>query len=96
MARQFREFELMCLTDLVPHLSFEKEWIPLYASWLRREHDEHTDLLLVNVWAKHVLKGPDFLDARSVLYRNTEHFPNTLQSELVYAIRHRSLMQMIV
>jgi hypothetical protein len=96
MVRHFREFELMCLTDLVTHLSFEKEWIPLYAAWLKREHDEFADLLLVNVWAKHVLKGSDFLDARSVVYKNTEHLPRTLQSELVYAIRHRRRMQMIV
>ena len=89
MAQQLRLFELLCLTDLAGLISFDDKWKPLYVSWLKRENDEYIDFKIICLWVKKALKRRDFIDVNSVLYKNTEHFPKSVQTSIIYSIQNK-------
>ena len=88
MAVQFREFELMCLSDLARTLNYDDKWKPLYKTWLKKEYSEIINYDIVKIWVRNVLERKHFLDIDSVLYTNTNHFPKNIQKDIIYTIKN--------
>ena len=94
MAAHFREFELMCLSDLAGILDYEVVWKPLYRTWLNEEYHDLINYDLIKIWVKNVVQKKHFMDINSVLYGNTDHFPTHIQKNIIYTIKNKIFVQL--
>jgi len=94
MASQYREFELMCLSDLAGIIDYEVVWKPLYRTWLKGEFYDLLNYDLIKTWARHILEKKHFMDINSILYKNTSIFPRHIQKNIIYTIKDKIFVQL--
>ena len=54
MTDLLRDYEFKCLIDLIPHMNFKKEWLPLYKNWNKLEYYQHINQNIIRNWVKYV------------------------------------------
>ena len=54
MTDLLRDYEFKCLIDLIPHMNFKKEWLPLYKNWNKLEYYQHINQNIISNWVKYV------------------------------------------
>lgn len=90
MTNLLRQFELDCLTQLVPFIDIEKEWIPLYREWLQKEHLEYLNLTITRQWMNHINKITGFTAEENIsnaIYKIIEEYPEHTKNDIIFGIK---------
>ena len=90
MTNLLRQFELDCLTQLIPFIDIEKEWIPLYREWLQKEHLEYLNLSITRQWMNHINKITGFTAEENIsnaIYKIIEEYPEHTKNDIIFGIK---------
>lgn len=90
MAHLLRLFEMECLTQLVNFIDIEKEWIPLYREWLKKENLEYVNLNIVRKWMDNINKITGFSCQENInlaIEKYLQEYPQDTQRDIIFGIK---------